>query len=144
MGSGTILGRFFGPNGEETAGSGNLQNGQNELVFAFGGRQIGLIPPDTLTPEDAAQIAEQTRLNGLYDDLVNLIVPDSAFDDDNPSDFRQIVNIFSGSRDPANPPRQFREELLVPDPDMTMDDVNTLRELSRLFRLKFRASWKIR
>ena len=141
-GSGTILGRFFGPNGEETAGSGNLQNGQNELVFAFGGRQIRLIPPPDvpgaidLQSEDAARIAEQIRLNTIYDELVSRIVPDSAFDDDNPSDFRQILNIFSGSRDPANlPTRQFREELLVPDPDMTANDINALRLLSERFRL---------
>ena len=94
-GSGNIFGQFFGPNGEETAGSGNLQSGDNELVFTFGGRQIGLIPPDTLPPEDAAQIAEQTRLNGLFDDLVNLILTDEVFE--NPANLEDVSPDGTGS-----------------------------------------------
>ena len=111
-GTGDILGQFFGPNGEETAGSGNLADMDgNELVFAFGGRQIGLIPPDTLPPETADLLAERARLIGRFDDLVSIILPDSVFED--PANL-QVV-------DTVGTPGAF------PSPFQRLDPTGTLR-----------------
>ena len=132
--TGDIFGQFFGPNGEETAGSGNLQNGQNELVFTFGGRQIGLIPPDTLTPEDAAQIAEQTRLNGRYDELVSLILPD--FERTDAPAFSPVLNNQRLTNIDAFNEEQTENALRLFYPaTVPIEDIRILNELSRTFRM---------
>ena len=132
--TGDIFGQFFGPNGEETAGSGNLQNGQNELVFTFGGRQIGLIPPDTLAPEDAAQIAEQTRLNGRYDELVSLILPD--FERTDAPAFSPVLNNQRLTNIDAFNEEQTENALRLFYPaTVPIEDIRILNELSRTFRM---------
>ena len=88
-GGGIIRGQFFGPNGEETGGSGNLADMDgNELVFAFGGRRDP--PPNApdavdLSPELTARLAQVARLNELF----RRIVPESVFDD--PANFEELT-----------------------------------------------------
>ena len=157
-GAGTILGQFFGPNGEETAGSGNLADTDgNELVFTFGGRQIGLIPPldapdvIDLQSEDAARIAERTRLNTIYDELVNRILTDEVFDDPanrveiTPESEVERLNQYldaKGIPEDARPNPEFFNRIvpaggrnLFRPITVPAGDIDALGELSRMFRL---------